>query len=48
MSSRIRRVTFVLITLAGSALIAWGLHAHQADAVLRNARLLCLSCMGIQ
>ncbi|MEA4884988.1 MAG: hypothetical protein VB144_15280 [Clostridia bacterium] len=45
---RLETPTYVLITLVGIALLAIGARAGDFGVILLNARILCLSCIGIE
>ena len=48
MNRALRRTLIALLAVTASAGIAWGLHVNQWVATVRNATLICLSCIGIQ
>lgn len=43
-----RPETYAVFVIAGVALMAVGVACGDFQAILANARLICLSCIGIQ
>lgn len=46
--SRSAREPYAVLIIVGIALVAVGIACGDFGAILANARLICLSCIGIQ